>query len=95
LMRHDVVYTDTATALAPHARAAALHTRQVHGGIYGLPYVLEGVIRGAALLGMATRPSVLWKKRSKAAELIPLTLPAEEPVTPPRASAENALLEAR
>jgi hypothetical protein len=94
LMLHDVLHTGPTGALSPQARAAALHTRQVHGGIYGLPYVLEGVIRSAALLGMASRPSVLWKKK-RAAELIPLTLPAEEPVVTPRAAAEPTRLEAQ
>jgi hypothetical protein len=94
LMLHDVLHAGPASELSPQARAAALHTRQVHGGIYGLPYVLEGVIRSAALLGMASRPSVLWKKKKHAA-LIPLTLPAEEPVLAPRAAADATQLEVR
>jgi hypothetical protein len=40
-------------------KAAALLSQQVHGGIYGLPYVLEHTIRIAALIGMGRRPSVL------------------------------------
>jgi hypothetical protein len=42
--------------------AARIHTQQVHGGLYGLPYELEGVIRCAALVGASQKPSVLWSK---------------------------------
>lgn len=93
LMLHDILPSSSLPTLSPRERAEALHARQVHGGIYGLPYVLEGVIRSAALLGIATHPSTLWK-RKKASTLIPLTLPAEEPVLQPRAARDQAQLEA-
>jgi hypothetical protein len=47
------------------AKAAGLHSQQVHGGIYNLPYTLESAIRVAAVLGMGQRPSVLFAKRSR------------------------------
>jgi hypothetical protein len=43
------------------AKAAALFSQQVHGGIYSLPYALEHTIRMAALIGMGRRPSVLLR----------------------------------
>jgi hypothetical protein len=47
---------------APAAKAAALLSQQVHGGIYNLPYPLEQAIRVAALIGMGQKPSVLLRK---------------------------------
>jgi hypothetical protein len=71
-------------------RAARLHTQQVHGGIYGMPHVLEGVIRTAAVAGMIRNPSVL-KKKPRAPEAAPLKLTLEPlPAAPaPRAYAEQ------
>jgi hypothetical protein len=46
-------------ALDPIDRAALLHSQQVHGGIYNMPYVLEPAIRIAAVIGMGRHPSVL------------------------------------
>lgn len=40
-------------------RARALRARQVHGGLYALPYALEPAIRVAAVLGLARRPGHL------------------------------------
>jgi hypothetical protein len=94
LMLHDILPSAPSPDLAPRERAQALHARQIHGGIYGLPYVLEGVIRSAALLGMASHPSTLWKGQNAASRLLPLTLPAEEPVLPPRAPRDQAQAEA-
>ncbi|HEX6239649.1 MAG TPA: hypothetical protein VFZ61_02100 [Polyangiales bacterium] len=87
LMLHDILPLAPLPMVSPRARAEALHARQIHGGIYGLPFVLEGVIRSAALLGMASRPSVLWSARKPRADLLPLTLPAEEPVAAPARAA--------
>lgn len=47
-------------------KAAALLSQQVHGGIYSLPFVLEGTIRMAALIGMGRKPSVLLRGSSRA-----------------------------
>lgn len=87
LMLHDLLEPSANAELVPPARAAALHTRQVHGGIYGLPYVLEGVIRSAAVLGLSRHPTLLWQ-RPRRAELLPLTLPAEEPMPTVRSAQE-------
>jgi hypothetical protein len=50
----------SAFAGSPRDKARALHSQQVHGGIYSLPYQLEAAIRVAAVVGMAQRPNVLW-----------------------------------
>ena len=49
------VYADDA------ARAAALFSQQVHGGIYALPWALDPCITAAAVIGLARRPSLLWR----------------------------------
>ncbi|MET0286668.1 MAG: hypothetical protein ABW352_19465 [Polyangiales bacterium] len=61
LMLHDLLNPNSPVALAQGdaARASALHTQQVHGGIYGLPWALEGVIRVAAVVGLANQPTLL------------------------------------
>ena len=44
---------------SPADKARAVHSQQVHGGVYGLPFVLENAIRMAALIGMGRKPSLL------------------------------------
>jgi hypothetical protein len=56
---NDAAPGSPARVAAPAERAAALHSQQIHGGIYNLPYPLEHAIRVAALIGMGQRPSVL------------------------------------
>jgi hypothetical protein len=80
LMLHDLLNPGApgaARASDGNARehAAGVHAQQVHGGLYGLPYELEGVIRCAAVLGAAQKPSLLWAK-PKATKL---TAPESEP----------------
>jgi hypothetical protein len=41
-------------------KARALLSQQVHGGIYNLPYELEPAIRASAVIGMTSKPSVLF-----------------------------------
>ncbi|HEY2732897.1 MAG TPA: hypothetical protein VGI70_02885, partial [Polyangiales bacterium] len=48
-------------------KAAALHSQQIHGGIYNLPYPLESAIRIAALIGMGKKPSVLLRRSQRPA----------------------------
>ncbi len=78
LMLHDLLNpaapgTAPAQPLEAHAGArkrndvAALLSQQVHGGIYSLPFVLDGVIRVAAVVGLAGRPSLLLGKRPQPA----------------------------
>lgn len=66
LMLHDLLNPSApgaaSLALAPRDKATAVLSQQIHGGICGLPFVLEGVIRAAAVLGLASRPSLLLKK---------------------------------
>jgi hypothetical protein len=73
LMLHDLLNPEApGAAAAPVAssrdKAAALLSQQIHGGIYTLPWVLEGVIRAAAVLGLSSRPSLLFGKPARAAK---------------------------
>jgi hypothetical protein len=52
---------------SPAERAAALHSQQVPGGIYNLPYPLEHAIRVAAVIGMGSRPSLLLRRSGRQA----------------------------
>ena len=72
LMLHDLLNPEapgsaTRAAATSAERAARQQTQQIHGGIYGLPFVLEGVIRMAAVLGLSRHPSLLLKKPAKPA----------------------------
>ncbi|MDB4985482.1 MAG: hypothetical protein JWN04_660 [Myxococcaceae bacterium] len=54
LLLHDHLWT--ARHDSALARRDALFARQFHGGVHAQPYALEGIIRVAALKGMARRP---------------------------------------
>ncbi|MET0285781.1 MAG: hypothetical protein ABW352_14975 [Polyangiales bacterium] len=43
------------------ARLAALFARQFHGGVHAQPYALDGIIRVAALKGLAQRPKLAFE----------------------------------
>jgi hypothetical protein len=43
------------------ARLATLFARQFHGGVHAQPYALDGIIRVAALKGLAQRPSLAFE----------------------------------
>lgn len=83
LMLHDLLNPAAPGAAerhvdAPQAKAAALLSQQVHGGIYTLPFVLEGVIRAAAVAGLASQPSLLLKNFAPATRVAAVpSLPAE------------------
>jgi hypothetical protein len=64
LMLHDLLNPGrpVARASSDTARAEALLGQQVHGGIYGLPWALEGVIRVAAVAGLASHPGLLLER---------------------------------
>jgi hypothetical protein len=62
-------------------KAARLHSQQIHGGIYGLPFAIEGVIRAAAVAGLGRNPSLLVSKPKAATHEVPLQLTLE-PVPP-------------
>jgi hypothetical protein len=67
LILHDLLNPAAPGAAAqqpsdPRAKAAALFSQQVHGGIYSLPFVLEHAIRAAAVIGMGSKPSLLFKR---------------------------------
>ncbi|MDB4975799.1 MAG: hypothetical protein JWN48_4140 [Myxococcaceae bacterium] len=66
LMLHDLLNPDApgaaSQALSAPDKAAGVLSQQVHGGVHTLPFVLEGVIRAAAVAGLATRPSLLLQK---------------------------------
>lgn len=56
LALHDLLNPGAHTA-----DAAALFAKQVHGGIYALPWELEPCITLAAVVGLARRPQLLWR----------------------------------
>lgn len=74
LILHDLLNPaapgSASSAAKPAAKAAALFSQQVHGGIYNLPYPLEQAIRVAAVIGMGQKPSVLLRKAPRPAELL-------------------------
>lgn len=66
LALHDLLNPDApGSSSRPYpddaARAAALFSQQVHGGIYAMPWALNPCITGAALIGVARRPALLWR----------------------------------
>lgn len=70
IMLHDLLNPNApgsaSVTAEPREKAARLLSQQVHGGVYSLPYVLEGAIRVAAVVGLAGRPSLLLKKSAPA-----------------------------
>jgi hypothetical protein len=73
LLLHDLLNPTAPGAAAaestdPRLKASALHSQQVHGGLYNLAYVLEHAIRIAALIGMGRDPRVLMRRRASATE---------------------------
>ncbi len=67
LMLRDVLDPDAPNAAAAThdsaaAKGAAVLAQQVHGGVYSMPWQLEPLIRVAAVLGLAKRPSLLWRR---------------------------------
>lgn len=73
LMLHDLLNPEAKGAASRGAqaaqhKAAAVLSQQIHGGLYTLPFELEGVIRAAALWGLGERPSLLLGRRARPAE---------------------------
>jgi hypothetical protein len=59
---HDLLNDDAPAAqpdLPDAERARRLHTQQIHGGIFSLPYSLESTLTAAALIGFGRRPRLL------------------------------------
>lgn len=72
LTLHDLLNPSAPSARSeapstPRERAARLHSQQIHGGIYGLPWVLDGVIAVAALVGLGQEPTQIIRKLTSAA----------------------------
>ncbi|HEX5661423.1 MAG TPA: hypothetical protein VFX59_29740 [Polyangiales bacterium] len=62
LMVSDVLAPRRAPATSSRrVRLAALFARQFHGGVHAQPYALDGIIRVAALKGLAQRPSLAFE----------------------------------
>ena len=60
---HDVLNPEAPGAAShayatPAERARALFTQQVHGGVYALPFALEGCIAVAAIQGLTQKPKL-------------------------------------
>ena len=66
LMLHDLMNPQAPAAATSQpgveARAKAVHSEQIHGGVYDLPWRFETAVRTAALLGAAQRPGLLFKR---------------------------------
>jgi hypothetical protein len=67
LILHDLLHPAAPGAAAvqpsdPRLKASLLLSQQVHGGIYSLPYVLEQAIRAAAVIGIGSKPSLLFRR---------------------------------
>jgi hypothetical protein len=67
LILHDLLNPNApgAASVQPESardKAERLLSQQIHGGIYSLPFVLEHAIRAAAVIGMAARPSLMFRR---------------------------------
>jgi hypothetical protein len=65
IMLHDVLNPDAPGADptgGEAAQARRLVSQAVHGGVRSLPFVFEHVIRTAAVIGLARRPSLLFRR---------------------------------
>jgi hypothetical protein len=97
LILHDLLNPAAPGAAATpgdaRERAARVHAQQIHGGIYGLPHVLEGVIQAAAVAGLSRKPSLLWTKKRRAPEAAPLALTFVADPAPPTNGAPHAYAE--
>lgn len=64
LMLHDLLVPESVgTDLAS---IQGMHSAQIHGGVYTLPWQFEAAVRAAAVLGAARRPTVLFKAKRSA-----------------------------
>ena len=82
LMLHDLLNPEApgaaqAQPTSPCDKATRVLSQQIHGGIHTLPFVLEGVIRAAAVTGLASRPSLLLQKVPPEAAAAPVGMAAE------------------
>lgn len=67
LMLHDLLNPEAPGAAAvshasPLERAKAVRSEQIHGSVYDLPWQFESCVKTAAVVGMGTKPSVLFKR---------------------------------
>ena len=62
LMLHDLL-RPVVTSGTDLARAHDVHSAQIHGGVYTLPWQFEAAVRAAAVLGAARRPRVMLRRR--------------------------------
>lgn len=82
LMLHDLLNPEAPGAAdvqpaSAREKATGVLSQQIHGGIHTLPFVLEGVIRAAAVTGLVSRPSLLLQKVPAEAAAAPVGLAAE------------------
>lgn len=64
LMLHDLLNPDAPGAAARvHTpdleRAKAVRSQQVHGGVYGMPWLFESAVQSAAVIGLGRKPQLL------------------------------------
>ncbi len=69
LMLHDLLNPKAPGAASrryasPSERAKALRSQQIHGGVYDLPWQFARTVQAAALIGLATKPGLLFNRAS-------------------------------
>lgn len=55
--------------LRPKTTADHVHSAQIHGGVYDLPWQFEASVKAAAVLGAMRKPSVFFRRRSTTAQI--------------------------
>ncbi|HEX7663281.1 MAG TPA: hypothetical protein VF407_02155, partial [Polyangiaceae bacterium] len=53
--------------LRPAPPANRVHSAQIHGGVYDLPWQFEASVKAAAVLGAAKKPAVFFRRKKKSA----------------------------
>jgi hypothetical protein len=64
LMLHDLLNPEAPSAASrakgPELeRAKAVRSQQVHGGVYGMPWLFESAVQSAAVIGLSRKPQLL------------------------------------
>lgn len=54
--------------LRPKQPANRVHTAQIHGGVYDIPWQFEAGVKAAAVLGAAKNPSVFFRRKKRASK---------------------------
>jgi hypothetical protein len=55
--------------LQPKKAANRVHSAQIHGGVYDLPWQFEASVKAAAVLGAAMKPTVFFRRKNRHAQV--------------------------